>query len=291
MTDRLRSRIYSSIVWVIGLVLAIDLGAHLVADSLWFQELGYWDTFVARVTTQFSVWAIAFGSTLTFCASNFLLARQQRYAPNEWPREKREALEARQLPSSKFTEAGDRIPATPPLGLRWILILGIGLGCLIGSILLHYGGVMASLWHPDLTQLDISAPLPPRLNFETLLNWAIALPQNPWHIAVLVAVPSAFLYSTRVGASAGRRSSVVFDVNSYRAKNPDLAALSNDRLFSQFQAAGANTRRSASDVFDVNYYLNNNPDLSVTLEFTPRQAYKHYLINGINTNRPAFPPS
>ena len=202
MNDRLRSRIYSSIVWVIGLVLAIDLGAHLVADSLWFQELGYWNTFVARVTTQFSVWAIAFGSTLTFCGSNFLLARQQRYAPNEWPREKLDAIDPRSAPPSKLTETGDRIPVTPPLGLGWILILGIGLGCLIGSILLHYGGVMASLWHPDLTQLDISAPLPPRLNAETLLNWAIALPQNPWHIAVLVAVPSAFLYSTRVGASA-----------------------------------------------------------------------------------------
>ncbi|MBE9039976.1 UPF0182 family protein, partial [Oscillatoriales cyanobacterium LEGE 11467] len=202
MNDRLRNRIYSSIAWILGLVLAIDLGAHLVADSLWFQELGYWDTFVARVTTQFSAWAIAFGSTLAFCSSNFLLARQQRYAPNEWTREQRDAIAPEQALPSKFADAGDRVPVTSPLGLGWILVLGIGLGCLIGSILLHYSAVMVSLWHPDLTMPDISPPLPPRLNLETLVNWAIALPRNPWQIGILVAVPSAFLYSTRVGASA-----------------------------------------------------------------------------------------
>ncbi|MDY6937525.1 MAG: UPF0182 family protein [Cyanobacteriota bacterium] len=203
MNDRLRSRIYPSIVAILGLVLAIDLGAHLVADSLWFQELGYWQAFVARVTTQFSVWAIAFCSTLAFLGSNFWLARQQRYAPGEWTREKREALETQKISvTSKFADTDERLPLTRPLGLFWILLLGVGLGCFIGSILLHYGTVMASLWHPDWSLPSLSASMPDRLNAETLINWAIALPQHPWHIAVLVAVPSTFLYSTRVGASA-----------------------------------------------------------------------------------------
>ena len=67
------------IVPIVGLWFAIDLLARLGAELLWFQEVGYLQMYLLRLTTQgvlfFAVFVLSFG----YLFSNLNLAQRLKY--------------------------------------------------------------------------------------------------------------------------------------------------------------------------------------------------------------------
>ncbi len=74
----------------------------------------------------------------------------------------------------------------------------------------------------------------------------------------------------------------LFDVNFYRAANPDLAGLDDAQALSHFQTYGLNEGRAFSPFADLNFYRSNNPDLA---SFNNQQLYEHLQNYGVAEGR------
>jgi hypothetical protein len=100
-----------------------------------------------------------------------------------------------------------------------------------------------------------------------------------------------FNHYQNFGINEGRASAIAFDPNFYRIANPDLqqAGLNNRQLVEHFQFIGVNEGRTSSPNFNARFYLAANPDLQQAFGFNFRQAFEHYLSNGIQERRIATP--
>lgn len=142
---------------LLGLWLAFDLASHLVAEVLWFQEVGYLPTFLLRLKTQFGLWAIASFLTASFLWGNLTLAGRLKY-PKEIFKSSiiafpdGNAIDTPNLPR----EWGLRYGFT----LRWLLPIFLVLGSLVGLMLLHYGKVALGFWHSDWSLPSVTPTLP-----------------------------------------------------------------------------------------------------------------------------------
>ncbi len=80
----------------------------------------------------------------------------------------------------------------------------------------------------------------------------------------------------------------LFDVNFYRAANPDLASaglVTDVQLTNHFQEFGINEPRRFSAVVDLNFYRANNPDLARGGVTTNRALYDHLSNFGVGEGR------
>lgn len=96
----------------------------------------------------------------------------------------------------------------------------------------------------------------------------------------------AFNHFDKYGLAEGRRFSPVVDLNYYRANNPDLQEASNRDLLTHLNQFGIAEGRSPSALFDFDYYRSKNPDL-VEAGLTNEQLFSHYLNTGIFEGRNA----
>ena len=76
----------------------------------------------------------------------------------------------------------------------------------------------------------------------------------------------------------------IFDVNLYRAANPDLANLSDAQAFAHFQSTGINEGRTFSFIFDFDFYRQANPDLA---NRSNRELFDHFEAFGLDEGRNA----
>jgi uncharacterized protein len=151
MNSRVLQRSFRIIVVLVGLWLSADLLSRLLAEVLWFDDVGYLQTFRVRLTTQIALWTIVTTVSILFLLSNFALADRLKY--------------------DKPPKA---ISYTLPLSLRWLLLIAVTFSFLIGLILLHYGQVIAGYWQTNRDLLSVTPPLPPRFGWQTL--WQILQP-------------------------------------------------------------------------------------------------------------------
>ncbi|MFB2921911.1 MULTISPECIES: M10 family metallopeptidase C-terminal domain-containing protein [Aerosakkonema] len=77
----------------------------------------------------------------------------------------------------------------------------------------------------------------------------------------------------------------LFDVNYYRAVNPDLANLNDTQAFSHFQNYGLNEGRQFSPLVNLNFYRSNNLDLAAAGLTTNTQLFNHLQDSGIDEGR------
>ena len=188
------------VVLLLGLWLAFDLASHLVAEILWFQEVGYLPAFLLRLKTQMGLWTIASFLTATFLLGNLALARRLKY-PKENP-ESPLTLSSVEYSSLKlggkgakwkgetkintgYSNEGDRTPDPSPLTLRWLLLLVLVLGLLVALMILHYGQVALGFWHPDFRLPTVTPALPtafrPSLIWQ-LLGQQVEIPSSIWQV-------------------------------------------------------------------------------------------------------------
>lgn len=205
------NRIFRLIVLLLGVWLGFDLVAHLVADVFWFQEVGYLAAFLLRIKTQLLLGAIAFIVTAGFLLGNLYLAHRLKY-PNEIPptllkkggfsplfsKGARGDKILTEYKGESFFSPSPQSPASNPqssaLKLRSLLVITIALSLLIGLMLLHYGQIAVSYWHPNLNLPNISPPVPVWIQPELILVQSRKILSNSWQI-VVVLVSAALVFS------------------------------------------------------------------------------------------------
>lgn len=188
---------------VVGLIFALDFGCWLVAESLWFKELGHEQVFWLRWLTRIVTWAIALLGSAGFIGFNFQLARRLGKPESD------ESSNPLRLPIIDQAQLGGGKPAIAygfgSMGLRNLVATVIGLGLLLSLLLYHYGLDLWYSWHLGEPLLRQRPPLPVQFDIYTMGQDLLRLFRHPWQwlpllgsVALLVAAPWATLLAEAV---------------------------------------------------------------------------------------------
>jgi uncharacterized membrane protein (UPF0182 family) len=171
------------IVSIVGLWLAMDFSARLGAELLWFQEVGYLQMYLLRLTTQgvlfFAIFALSFG----YLFSNLNLAQRLKYDR-----------------SSDDRSLGQ--PSQVAIKLRWLLPLTLGLSVLAGILLVYYGQTLFSQWNPDPNQPTGSAAMPTLLRAVSFWHLVVQNLSQKWSAIALFGLTIVLLRFTKFGLMA-----------------------------------------------------------------------------------------
>ena len=138
------NQVSKSLVLLLGLWFGFDLLSHLIAESFWFQEVGYLRVFWLRLGTQAAIWTI-----VTLCSAWFLLSNL--------------AHADRLKPQPSKTQNSNSANA-----LFWLIPFTFALSLLIGVLLLHYGQTAASFWQTNWALPNISPVSPTQFRLDTI---------------------------------------------------------------------------------------------------------------------------
>ena len=169
MLVRWQTKGWWPIVLILGLWLGFDILSYLVIEGLWFREIGYFSAFVLRIGSQSALWAIAMLVTSAWLLGNLAIANKLKYPPPTTP-----------------NELYPENPKTIRLG--WLIFWVSGLSLVMGLILLQYGEVAISYWHPDLGTDNGFPPLPPRLRPESIWDTIVRLPTRPIELGIVLSL-------------------------------------------------------------------------------------------------------
>lgn len=208
---------------LLGVWFAWDLLSHLVAEVLWFSEVGYLPAFLKRLAYQFGVWVLVCAISAGFLWGNLFLANRFKYsdarllaklAPENPPVSSLAGMnlrlqgESQAIPQSLRVGTGtslqaDRLKSSLVLNLRSLLVVVICLSLVVGVMLLHYGKIGLSLWHRDMSLLNVTPPLPTALHWTSLPAIAQQAWNNQiWQLGVLVVVVVALIINAQFWLTA-----------------------------------------------------------------------------------------
>ncbi|BAZ65723.1 hypothetical protein NIES4106_04680 [Fischerella sp. NIES-4106] len=206
------NRLFRVIALLLGLWLLLELASRLVAEILWFDEVGYLQEFLLRLQTQVGLWAIAFLISISFLLGNLVIANRLKYRSGKIRRPEREEVgkwgqrdDARSINERfsasprLFTSASSQtsprlsIFTSSNLKLHLLLPAVLGLSVLAGLILIYYTQIAFNLWFVNIKLFTLSWQLPPQLKlFLELFDSAeIRLPVV--NTGLLLVVVSAIL--------------------------------------------------------------------------------------------------
>jgi len=211
MFKRIWNRLFQVIIVLMGLWLAWDLLAHLVAEILWFIELDYLSAFWLRLRTQLGLWAFVGCLSAGFLLSNLFLANRLKYPAAI----AKEVGNPTRIPPGT-TQINPTLPKTPTpdstpfnlikgaLALRLGLLLPIVLclDVLVGIMLLHYGEVAISLWQPDFNLPSVTPPLPPPFDWTSINDVLLRLLVQIIQLIVLVIIVIALVVNSQFWLTA-----------------------------------------------------------------------------------------
>jgi uncharacterized membrane protein (UPF0182 family) len=171
------------IVPIVGLWFAMELLARLGGELLWFQEVGYLQMYLLRLTTQgvlfFAIFALSFG----YLFSNLNLAQRLKYDR-----------------SSDDRSLGQ--PSQGAIKLRWLLPLTVELSVLAGLLLVYYGQTLFSQWNPDPNQPTGSAAMPTLLRAVSFWHLVVQNLSQKWSAIALFGLTIVLLRFTKFGLMA-----------------------------------------------------------------------------------------
>ncbi|PLZ93084.1 UPF0182 family protein [Fischerella thermalis] len=212
------NRIFRVITLVLGLWLLFELASRLIAEILWFDEVGYLQEFLLRLQTQIGLWAIAFLISISFLLGNLVIANRLKHPSGKmgrrWGRGNKESMDER------FSASSPGLPtsASSTLKLRLLIPAVVGLSALAGVVLIYYAQTAFDLWFVNIKLPILSWQLPPLLQFFSqlyrseeiripavnagllvFLTIAILITHQFWlkAIALLISLLLAFLLSAR----------------------------------------------------------------------------------------------
>jgi uncharacterized membrane protein (UPF0182 family) len=212
------NRIFRVITLVLGLWLLFELASRLIAEILWFDEVGYLQEFLLRLQTQIGLWAIAFLISISFLLGNLVIANRLKHPSGKmgrrWGRGNTESMDER------FSASSPGLPtsASSTLKLRLLIPAVVGLSALAGVVLIYYVQTAFDLWFVNIKLPTLSWQLPPLLQFFSqlfrseeirlsavnagllvFLTIAILVTHQFWlkAIALLISLLLAFLLSAR----------------------------------------------------------------------------------------------
>ncbi|MGK7902630.1 MAG: UPF0182 family protein [Hormoscilla sp.] len=171
----LKKRSSWAIVLGLGLWLAIDVISYLVAEGLWFEEVGYLSAFMLRIKTKGILWAIGMWLSGMLMLGNLGVASRLKHPRN--------------LPEARYKENNKENSKKIVLG--WLLFWVLGLTLLLGLLLVQYGNVAIDYWHPNQSATMAYPELPPRFRPESILQTIQQLPDRPIELVFLLGLPIA----------------------------------------------------------------------------------------------------
>jgi uncharacterized protein len=195
-------RCFQILVLFLGLLLLFDLLSRLVAEILWFQNVGYLRTFLLKLITQGALWLIVSGVTAWYLLKNLFLAQRQKY-PHP-------TLDEVQDKDEGFFTTSFHLPASPSsytkpakyFRLRWLLPTAFALSLLLTVFLAHYGQIALSYWHPDVQQASISPAIPPLFRPEQIWQLGQQIISQIWYVGIILGVAIALLFNPQFLLSA-----------------------------------------------------------------------------------------
>jgi uncharacterized membrane protein (UPF0182 family) len=158
---------------LVGLLALLDLVTFLGAEGLWFRAVGYWQVFNTRLWTQGELGLLAFGSSIGFLWLNLWLAHQHAWTEPE--------------PVIKHP------PLPVQMGLRWLFPLTLCLSLVVSTMLLYYGQIAISHWHPTLTLDSPITKIPIWFRLEVLGQIGQQVAEQLWQLGLLLGLTIALL--------------------------------------------------------------------------------------------------
>jgi len=177
-------RIYQLILLIAGLWLVLELASRIVAEILWFQEVGYLQVFLLKLKTQGLLGAIAIAVSSVFLLGNLALARSLQHPTEEMKSPVAGVLWA-SLRANK-TGKNYELPVTKSqITFSWLLLAVFGLTSIATFIVIHCGLLAAN----SLTYFGIAGnlPAPPlQLGIESIQQIAVQLFSHWWQWGLLL---------------------------------------------------------------------------------------------------------
>lgn len=206
MFKRFGNRLFKVIILLLGLWLAWDLLAHLVAEIFWFIELDYLSAFWLRLRTQLGLWAFVGCLSAGFLLSNLFLANRLKYPATLV----KQAVTPSRIPPGT-TQLNPTIPKTPAqdstpfnlqtgslaLRLRLLLPIVLCLYVLVGIMLLHYGTAAIDFWQPDFNLPSVTPPLPSAFDWGSLQDVWLQLLGQLLKLITLVTIVIALVINSQ----------------------------------------------------------------------------------------------
>ncbi|MGF1537119.1 MAG: UPF0182 family protein, partial [Elainellaceae cyanobacterium] len=138
-----------SVTVLISAGLMLILLNALLAEGLWFSEVGYFSVFGVRAIAQGFLGLVPFLLSVGFIFFNLARADQQawpeRAAPPAAPLHSRVAP-----PLEPFSDESCELDYPGRLQLVWLLLVTVGLATMVAALLIYHGQVAVSHWQSAL---------------------------------------------------------------------------------------------------------------------------------------------
>ncbi|NJN30044.1 MAG: COG1615 family transporter [Synechococcales cyanobacterium RM1_1_8] len=162
----------------------LDLGCWLMAESLWFQELGYGQALWLRWLVRLGAWALALAISAAFIGFNF------RFALGLIQPTMEEATNPLGLPPVSLLRKlpGPGLPRQNfgAMGLRSLVLTVVGLALLLSLLLYHYAWDLFQTWQWGQPLLQQNPSLPVQFNLYSLGQDVLRLLGQPWQGLLLL---------------------------------------------------------------------------------------------------------
>ncbi|NJL62744.1 MAG: COG1615 family transporter [Methylacidiphilales bacterium] len=124
------------ILLLLGMWLIFDLASRLIAEVLWFCEVGYLQVFWLRLSTKLWLWIGTFFCTASFLLLNLMIARRFKYG--------KRGEEVKIKGEKLITNASSH------LKLRFLFPAVIVLSGIASLVIVYYSQEVLRIWHPNL---------------------------------------------------------------------------------------------------------------------------------------------
>ncbi|MEL4894517.1 UPF0182 family protein [Crocosphaera sp. Alani8] len=180
------------IAFLLGIGLIVELMCRIIAEGLWFQEVGYVDIFYKQLLWRLGLWVIVSGFSFWFLLGN--LRRAKRY---QW-----HFIPQITISNKKRNKVRKRTPGvtpeSPSFGLLKLIMFLVSLSSLIGLMLLYYGQVAYDSWTPDFTLPNITPPLPTPFFLDSLPEILSQFSNQLWKVGIVGVIVILIFVNTQL---------------------------------------------------------------------------------------------
>ncbi len=184
-------RIYQVILLIAGLWLVVELASRVVAEILWFQEVGYLQVLLLRLKTQGLLGIISTAISAVFLMGNLALARRLQHPAIDIKSAVAGALFA--SPRANKTGKNSQLPAAKSqITFSWLLLAVFGLSSIAVLTIIYCGYLAAN----SLTYFSVSGNLPaPPIQFgiESIQQIVVQLFSHWWELGLLLGTILALI--------------------------------------------------------------------------------------------------
>ncbi|WP_324281710.1 UPF0182 family protein [Cyanobacterium aponinum UTEX 3222] len=164
------------IIWIILLLIS-----YFTVNVLWFEELGYPQTFFTQFLSKFTIGGLAFIISTSFLWFNLAIASRQRKQQEQF-----------------FAKGKDKLtPQSPPLKLRLLLPIVISFSGLISLTLFYYTKFFTQISGASLLLPNLRSPSSLPLQLAIFTDIANNLPLRIWQIILIILVTLFLIFKPR----------------------------------------------------------------------------------------------